>query len=663
MNELHRLAQQAGLQIDWQDAAGRHQRTEDDALRRVLGALGYPAETERDVEESLARCACVPTSFLTADCGECIELPQELAGTAELELEDGTARPTTIEPVDGRVFLPPISEPGYHRLHLGSREIGLAIAPTTCFGIAEATGGRRAWGVAAQVPSLRDRTTRSFGDFASVADAAQKLALRGADALAISPVHALFPADPSRYSPYGPSSRAFLNVLFADPALIGQPLAEPDSGELIDWESAIPRRMAELRRAFEATREVVADRLQAYRAAGATPLEKHATFDALYTHFSGTGARGWQGWPREFHDPDGEAVKRFAAGHAEEVEFYLFAQWLAAQSLDAAQKAATDGGMSIGLISDLAVGLDSGGSHAWSKPGELLEGLSVGAPPDPLGPHGQDWGLTTFSPAALRANAFEPLIATLRANIDLCGGIRIDHALGLNRLWVIPHGGSAADGAYLRYPIDDMLRILALESQRARAVVIGEDLGTVPEGLRAKLEDRDVLGMRVLWFEREHGGGYVPPDRWQRKAVAMTGTHDLFTVAGWWSERDIDWAWKLGRASPESTEGADRENRARERLGLWSALCASGSAEGDAPPREEPRRAVDAATEHVASAPSMLALYPLEDIVGLREQPNLPGTMHEHPNWRRRMPDDTGMLLEREEVSQRLAGIARRRPK
>ncbi len=213
----------------------------------------------------------------------------------------------------------------------------------------------------------------------------------------------------------------------------------------------------------------------------------------------------------DFHDARGGAVRRFAAEHGDEVEFYVFAQWLASESLGAAQRAATDAGMKIGLISDLAVGLDPGGSHGWSKGDELLQGLSVGAPPDPLGPHGQDWGLTTFSPAALRANAFEPLIATLRANIDLCGGIRIDHALGLNRLWVIPHGGSAADGAYLRYPLGDMLRVLAIESRRARAVVIGEDLGTIPDGLREKLEEREVLGMRVLWFEREDGGATSRP--------------------------------------------------------------------------------------------------------------------------------------------------------
>lgn len=665
MSRLHELAGEAGLQIEWRDAAGRQQRTGDEALRQVLGALGYSAGDEREVEESLERCRSEShrADYVTGDSGRPVELPGGAGdpGQAELELEDGTARRVRVERSGQGLSLPPIEEIGYHRLHIGGRTIGLAIAPERCFGIKEAVGDRRAWGAAVQVPSLRDGGGRAFGDFGSVALAARAFAARGADVLAISPAHALFPADPNHYSPYGPSSRAFLNILFGDPALVGHPLVEPPGGERIDWQQAIPRRIASLRAAFEASREAVADRLAGFRAQGGEALELHATFDALHAHFFQHGAGGWQGWPDEFQDPQSAAVRRFAAEHRDEVEFYVFAQWLARESLDAAQSAATDAGMKIGLISDLAVGMDSGGSHGWSKRDELLQGLSVGAPPDPLGPHGQDWGLTTFSPAALRANAFEPLIATLRANIDLCGGIRIDHALGLNRLWVIPHGGSAADGAYLRYPLEDMLRVLALESRRARAVVIGEDLGTIPDGLRDRLEQREVLGMRVLWFERDHIGRYIPPDRWQRQAVAMTGTHDLFTAAGWWSGRDLDWAWQLGRAAEHRSEAQDRARRDEERGELWSALRESGSAEGDPPPPDEPARAVDAVTKHVASTPSVLALYPLEDVLGQREQPNLPGTTDEHPNWRRRMPEETSALLEGEEVARRIEAINERR--
>ncbi len=665
MSPLHELAAEAGLQIDWRDAAGRHQRTGDEAVRRVLGALEYPAESEREVEESLGRCReeRQRTSFVTGDSGRALVLPQAAGGPgeAELELEDGTLRPVRIDRSGEAPILPPVEEIGYHRLHAGGRTIGLAIAPASCFGIRDAIGDRRAWGAAVQVPSLRDGGGRAFGDFGSVAQAASAFAARGADALAISPAHALFPADPDRFSPYGPSSRAFLNILFGDPALVGQPLGEAAGDELIDWQQAIPHRLATLRQAFAAVPEAAADRLAQYRAETGEALELHAIFDALHAHFFDSGARGWQGWPEEFHDPRGDAVRRFAVEHRDDIAFYAFGQWLARESLYAAQRAATEAGMQVGLVSDLAVGMDPGGSHGWSKREELLQGLSVGAPPDPLGPHGQDWGLTTFSPAALRTKGFEPLIATLRANIDLCGGIRIDHALGLNRLWVIPHGGSAADGAYLRYPLDDMLRILALESRRARAVVIGEDLGTIPDGLREKLEEREVLGMRVLWFEREDGGGYIPPARWQSQAVAMTGTHDLFTVAGWWSGRDLDWAWQLGRGDEHSSEAQDRARRAEERGELWSAMRRSGSAEGDPPPPEEPARAVDAATAHVAATPSRLALYPMEDVIGLREQPNLPGTTDEHPNWRRRMPAETPVLLEDGPVSRRVAVIDERR--
>jgi len=665
MSALHRLAARAGLQIDWHDATGRAQRTGDDALRQVLGALGFPAEDDSQVAQGLARCRdeIGRVRFLSADCGQPITLPPGLfsTGRAELELEDGTTRWVDLRQEGDGIQMGPVQEIGYHRLRASGAEIRLAVAPLACFGVDDLAPGARLWGPAIQVPSLRDGAQRAFGDFGSLADAASRFAAAGADALAISPAHALFPADPERFSPYGPSTRLFLNVLLADPALIGHPVPPAHAGELIDWAAAIPARMQALRAAFEASREALADRLMAYRAEAGGELEKHAVFDALYAHFFDSGARGWQGWPSEYHDPASGAVKRFAAEQRDEVEFYIFAQWLAKSGLDAAQRAAREAGMKIGLIADLAVGMDSGGSHAWSRPRDVLEGLSIGAPPDPLGPHGQDWGLTSFSPGALRRQGFDPLIATLRASLDHCGGIRIDHALGLNRLWVIPHGGAPGDGAYLTYPLLDMLRILAIESHRSRAVVIGEDLGTIPEGLRPKLEERQVLGMRVLWFERDHQGGFVPPGEWQRNAVAMTGTHDLPTVAGWWEGRDLDWAWELGRVSPDRLESADREHRAYERGQLWQAFHRSDAAKGEPPPPDQPQRAVDAATEHVASTPCALAIFPLEDIAGLTEQPNLPGTTSEHPNWRRRMPQTTVDLLGNAKIARRIERINERR--
>lgn len=664
MSPLHRLATAAGLQIDWQDAAGRPQNVADHALRTVLTALGYPAGDDRALASSHARCVedSRNASFVSGDIGRPILLPKACdapVGPIEIRLESGARVQTRIGRTRDGLVLSPVDVIGYHDVTIGTCDIRLAIAPARCLSPADLTGRARPWGVAVQTPSLRDDRLGAFGDFGTLAKTARAFGSAGADALAISPAHALFPADAARFSPYAPSSRLFLNVLLGDPALVGYPVPPlaQTAPELIDWEHAIPQRMAALREAFDQLSDTDREVVGVWRTAQGEELERHAIFDALFARHFGGGARGWQDWPSEYHDPASEAVARFAADNRDEVDFYVFAQWLASASLDAAQQAARDAGMGIGLIADLAVGMDGGGSHAWSRREDLLTGLSVGAPPDLLGPQGQNWGLTGFSPAALRRTGFAAFIATLRAALRHSGGVRIDHILGLARLWVIPHGQSAADGAYLTYPLDDMLRILAIESHRARAIVIGEDLGTVPDGLRPLLRQRGVLGMRVLWFERDDDGGFVPPERWETSAVGMTGTHDLVTIAGWWQAGDIAWNRKLGR-SPDNIELEDEmTERQQDRDALWAAMAGSQSAIGSAPDADNPQRVVDAALGHVATSPCALAILPIEDIAGLIEQPNLPGTIDEHPNWRRRMDASTDDLLKRPEIAQRLAQI------
>src|SRR6201991_4814516 len=224
-----------------------------------------------------------------------------------------------------------------------------------------------------------------------------------------------------------------------------------------------------------------------------------------------------------------------------------------------AQRAAIDAGMSIGLVADLAVGTDGGGSQAWSHHREMIHGLSVGAPPDALNRLGQDWGLTTYSPLALQSEGFAGFIGLLRAALRSAGGVRIDHVLGLRRLWMVPHGAAATEGAYVRYPLEDMLRLVALESHLHRAIVIGEDLGTVPSDFRQAIGEKGVLGIRVLWFERAADGGFIAPSEWSDKAMATTSTHDVSTVAGWWSGRDVEWRKRTGLDNPELDEAAQRE--------------------------------------------------------------------------------------------------------
>ncbi|GGB88348.1 4-alpha-glucanotransferase [Novosphingobium endophyticum] len=651
---LHELAEAAGLAIDWVDARHQPHRVSDESLGRILEALGYPAGSEMDVTRSLARLAeekHAPPAFLSVDAGAALDLPPALAaaGRVHLVAEDGTERSLAVE--DPTMQL--VSEPGYYTLHAGPHEIALAVAPPTCLPI-EAVSRKRMWGPAVQIPALRDSRGRAFGNLGHLARTAERFAREGANAIAISPVHALYPGAGDRYSPYGPSSRQFFNTALADPELLGlASLPAAPEPALIDWAAAVPAQSRALVQAFRGLDRRKRDGIDAWASARGEALRRHALFDALYVHFAGQGARAWQDWPAAFHDPAGPAARAFSEENAEAVDFQIFAQWLARQGLERVQSRARAAGMALGTIADLAVGVEGGGSDSWSMGDTLLKGLSIGAPPDPLGPDGQDWGLTTFSPRGLRESAFRPWLEMVRTALGSCGGLRIDHAFGLRRLWVIPQGASAIEGAYLAYPFDDLLRLLALESHRERALVIAEDLGTMPSGFREAISHRAILGMGVLWFERHYDGRFRAPDEYAVTSIAMTGTHDTPTVAGWWRGRDIDWGWRLGRASDTGSRQADEDAREHERDRLWSAI-------GHDQPRPAPDETppvVDAAIAHVAASDSPLAIVPLEDLLGLEEQPNLPGTIREHPNWRRRLPRPLGDMLDEPRVAGRLAEL------
>ncbi|KAF1071081.1 MAG: 4-alpha-glucanotransferase [Pseudomonas citronellolis] len=307
--------------------------------------------------------------------------------------------------------------------------------------------------------------------------------------------------------------------------------------------------------------------------------------------------------------------------------------------------------MGIGLIADLAVGALAGGSQAWSRQDELLAALDVGAPPDILNRDGQAWGITAFSPVGLRRHGYRAFIEMLRANLANVGGLRIDHVMGLQRLWVIPEGAKSEEGAYLYYPFDDLLRIVCLEATRANALIIGEDLGTVPDGLRERLAQRNILGTRVLIFEQQHGR-FPEPAHWSADATATSTTHDLPSLNGWFAGRDIDWRQRLGQSAQSADD--DRRHRDWEQRTLREAL---------APLQGDSHDPLQAAAAYLGETPAPLVLLPLEDALGSDEQPNLPGPGDEHPNWRRRWPQPAAQLLDAPEVQQRLGRLdqARRR--
>jgi 4-alpha-glucanotransferase len=687
------LARRVGIAVEWTNAADEPTIVTVPVLRCLLAALGYPAGTSGEISASTERLEAdndlrTHGPVMTATVGQPIALTaveQHESGTALLITESGLRRDVRLERAGNRLTTGAINEPGYHALHLRDRVITLAVAPKRCFAFRDIGNGERLWGVAVQLYGLRHTGDGGIGNTAGLSAFAARAAKYGPAAIALGPTHAMFSADLSRYGPYSPSNRLLLNPLYADPGTVfdaaqidnaiqalglAEKLTSLEAADLIDWPSCAGAKLAVLRWLFDNVRNEnqrsTCEAVAVFRRDRGDVLEKHALFEVLHAARLADDPRcwNWRRWPKEWQDPGSAAVRDFAAANADEIRFHVFLQWLTDRSLAAAQAHSRAVGMKIGLIADLAVGTEAGGSYAWSCQRDLVMGLNVGAPPDLFNPRGQDWGLTAFSPRALAVRGFGPFIATLRAVLRNAGGIRIDHAMGLQRLWLVPEGASPADGAYLTYPVRDLVRLIKLESSRSRAIVIGEDLGTVPKGFDQILAEAGIDGMRVLWFERD-GEEFRGLPAWPPDAAAMTSTHDLPTVAGWWRGTDIEARAQFGSlgsvadARTKENAIAQRRGRSRDRRHLWAAFRDAGVVCNQDVP-EDDAEAVDAAIRFVAATPANLALIPLEDMLGLPDQPNLPGTVDQHPNWRRRYPGDAQSLFDAPKMQRRALFLRRR---
>ncbi|WP_341889095.1 malto-oligosyltrehalose synthase [Variovorax sp. YR752] len=584
--------------------------------------------------------------------------------------------------------IPLALEAGYHRLHIdGLRgETCVLASPGRCYRPPAVRDGGRVWGPAVQLYSLRSPRNWGIGDFGDLEDLAVRMAAQGADVIGLNPLHALFASTPLHTSPYSPSSRQQLNVLCIDVeavdgfeacdaarARVQSPdfqarLAALRASPLVDHAGVAAAKFEVLALLFthfcarhlpvDSTPSETGRAFLAFVAERGEALRQHALFETLQAHFLATegGAWDWHDWPAAYRDPDSAKVTAFAVAHASRVQFHQYLQWVAARQLARVAARCDALGMGIGLYMDLAVSVDRAGSDAWGAQQVFASGASVGAPPDEFNPAGQGWGLPPLRPDRLRAEGHRFFIETLRAAMRGAGALRIDHVMGLMRLFWIPRGASAREGAYVSYPLDEMLAIVAIESHRNRCMVVGEDLGTVEDAVREALAQADVLSYRLLYFEKQHDvGRFNPPEAYPAAALVAIGTHDLATFAGWWTAADLRERLALDLFPDPAVFDQQLMDRAQERIALMQALQQAGllSREevGQAAGRALPSaRLVEAAHAFLAATPSALMMVQLEDVAGVVAQANLPGTVDTHPNWRRKLPESVAALVSGERM-------------
>ncbi|HYZ15310.1 MAG TPA: 4-alpha-glucanotransferase [Candidatus Acidoferrum sp.] len=535
------------------------------------------------------------------------------------------------------VTLGPTLSPGSHRLALDAGPYGRASVTVIVVPPRAHPPEGRTWGIAVQIYTLRSQRNHGIGDFADLRAFCALAGDRGASYVGINPLHAGFRTDPEAASPYAASSRRWLNWLYIAVDEVPEMRSAPETARAhalretsnVDYRGVAAFKDEMLRACYA---ELARDRdrraaFDRWRAAQGEPLLRFATFETLVLRYG----RDLSAWPEGFREPDSTATARFVEAERDEIGYAMYLQWLAAEQLAAlADDAARHG---VRLYRDLAVGVDSAAADVWADAQAYVSGVSVGAPPDALNTLGQDWGLPPLDPRGLVREAYAELIALLEANMREAGALRIDHAMSLARLYWIPHGSDPRSGTYIEYPLDDLRGIVALASIRSRCVVIGEDLGTVPEGFREAMAETGILSYRILFFERDGNGDFIAPEAYPALALAASGTHDLATIPAWLRGEDVELRDRL--ALLETPLEDERAARGHDRERFLDAL----TAHGDLAPseREDEIAVVVAANRYLAASPCAIVMAQLDDILGERSPVNIPGTSTQYPNWRRKL--------------------------
>jgi 4-alpha-glucanotransferase len=584
---------------------------------------------------------------------------------------------------------------GYHALQVSLGDVRegrarLIVCPSRCYAPAAIERNERVWGIAVQLYTVRTPENWGIGDFRDLRALINIAAPLGCGIIGLNPLHALFPAQPEHSSPYSPSNRQFLNVLYitvedvpefteceALRERVGSPAFKSKLADLRALPAVDYAAVAKLK--FDALREIY-DHFRAQHLAhhtmrarefrefverGGEPLRLHAIYDALDRMLRARDSRygGWISWPEEFRDASSLGVQRFAAEHDADVEYFLYLQWNAHTQLATAQRRARDLGMQIGLYGDVAVGANPGGSETWSNRRLYLIDAAIGAPPDPLALKGQDWGIPPQDPVELAAQGYMPFRTLLENNMIAVAALRLDHVMSLYRLWWVPKGATANDGAYVHYPLSDLAGILALESHRHRCLVIGEDLGTVPDEVREEMGAKRIYHYKVLLFEKEHDGRFKAPAAYEPLSLATVTTHDLPTLRGWWEGYDLALRDQLNLYPNAAIREETRTGRAHDSRALMRALVDTGLWHWTPaqPLPEYSMPLVRAIHCYLAMSAANVALVQVEDLIGMTDPVNVPGTHTEHPNWQRKVTADLSDIFTRPEVIEMLSAVNKAR--
>jgi 4-alpha-glucanotransferase len=618
---LFTKAADLGIQTEFIDGQGHRHVTDAAALKIILDAL--PAETpQRFLHQPVVVRSGQPSR---TELEQAATFPLRWKIVAGLKvIAEGATK-------DRAITWPADLPHGSYRLQMTdassfTEEAPLIVAPPRAFG----GDFDRCWLLAVQLYGVRSARNWGIGDFTDLEGLIELAAHLGADGVGLNPLHALFDDRPTDCSPYSPNSRLFLNALYIDvPKLAGvtaggDTIARLRQGDVVDYAAVAELKWRALRSAFarfKADPESAGQQdFAAFRSARGALLSRFACFEVLRHRFN----KPWWEWPEPWRQPDETRCAELRQGpDRAEVEFVEFVQWTADRQLQACQDLANGLGMKVGLYLDVAVGVQSDGFDAWNEQAAISRHLAVGAPPDPLNTAGQNWGLAGFNAAGLTMKSFEPYREMLRASMRHAGAIRLDHVMGLKRLYLIPHGFAPNEGVYVPMPFEALLAVTASESVAHRCVVIGEDLGTVPQGFRERTADWDIWSYLVMMFERDDRGAFQGIDHYSANALVTFNTHDLSTYSGWRSFGDLKLKRSLGIDPGESDEAR------------WHALAMLTEAlRHNAIHRDD----IYAIAEFLTRTKSRLLAISLEDLLGVVDQPNIPGTVDEHPNWRRRLP-------------------------